>query len=190
MITLAVTVYVTVLVAELVGDKTLYTVGALATTHHLPAVLAGASVAVVLKMLAAVLLGRVVADLPPLAVSVVSAVTFLVMAVGVWRSRPEPAEAPVVERRHWTRGMRAAFLGIFLTEWADFGQITAATLVAEYGRPWLVWVFASLAMLTKVTIAAVFGMGFRRWIPRRVLRPISAATCLVMAVLAAFRIDA
>jgi Ca2+/H+ antiporter, TMEM165/GDT1 family len=189
-ITLALTVYFAVLLAELVGDKTLYTVGSLATTHHMPAVLVGAGVAVALKMLAAVLLGRVVADLPPLVVSLVSAATFLAMAMGVWRSKPEPEGQPAVARRSWLRGMRAAFLGIFLTEWADFGQLTTAALVAEYGRPWLVWACASLAMLTKVTIAAVFGMGFRRWVPQRVLRPIATAICLVMAVLAAFRVDA
>jgi putative Ca2+/H+ antiporter (TMEM165/GDT1 family) len=189
MVTLALTVYFTVLFAELVGDKTLYTVGALATTHHSPAVLTGAGVAVALKMLAAVLLGRMVAGLPPLVVSIVSAATFLGVAIGVWTSKPEPVGTRTVERRPWTRGVRVAFLAIFLTEWADFGQVTTATLVAEYGHPWLVWAFASLAMFTKVTIAAMFGMRFRRWIPRRVLRPITVATCLVMAVVAAFRIE-
>jgi putative Ca2+/H+ antiporter (TMEM165/GDT1 family) len=188
LITLALTVYFAVLVAELVGDKTLYTIGALATTHRIPAVLLGGGIAVALKMAAAVLLGRVLADLPPLVVSILSAATFLAMAFGLWRSKPEP-EGQRTVTRSWIRGMRAAFLGIFLTEWADFGQLTTAALVAQYGRPWLVWACASLAMLTKVTIAAVFGMGFRRWVPRHVLRPIATVTCLVMAVLAAFRVD-
>jgi putative Ca2+/H+ antiporter (TMEM165/GDT1 family) len=188
-ITLAATVYITVLVAELVGDKTLYTVGTLTTTHPTPAVLAGATVAVALKMLVAVLLGGLVARLPPLAVSIVSAATFLALAAGIWFSRP-PTSPFVTTRRPWARGIRVAFLGLFLTEWADFGQITAATLVAEYGRPWLVWVFASLAMFTKVAVAATLGMGFRRWVPHRILRPITTATCVLMAVLAAFRIEA
>lgn len=188
MIALAVTVYVAVLMAELVGDKTLYTVGTLAARHSSAAVLGGATVGVCLKMLAAVLLGHVIAALPPAVVSLVSAVTFVAMAVSLWRSKPQLVGQSVLARRAWMSGVRAAFLGIFLTEWADFGQVTAATLVAEYGCPWLVWVCASLAMLTKVTVAALFGAGFRRWVPVSVLRPITAATCMVMAVLAAFRV--
>jgi Ca2+/H+ antiporter, TMEM165/GDT1 family len=188
-ITLAITVYFAVLLAELVGDKTLYTVGSLASTHHGAAVLLGAGVAVALKMAAAVMLGRVVADLPPAVVSVASAATFLAMAIGVWLSRSRPTGAPAEARQSWARGTSAAFFGIFLTEWGDLGQITTATLVAEYRRPWLVWACSSLAMLTKVTVAATFGVGFRRWAPGRVLRPIITSICLVMAALAAFRVD-
>jgi putative Ca2+/H+ antiporter (TMEM165/GDT1 family) len=184
-LTLAVTVYGTVLLAELAGDKTLYTVGSLSTQHRSAPVFAGAAIAVALKMLAAVLLGGVLARLPPLAVSSVSAITFVAMALGIWRAKLEVPEGSDTLRRSWTRGLRAAFLAIFLTEWGDLGQLTAAALAAAHGERALVWAFASLAMLTKVSIATVFAIGFRRWVPRRVLRLVSISVCLLMAVLAA-----
>jgi Ca2+/H+ antiporter, TMEM165/GDT1 family len=189
-LSLLVTLYLAVLLAELLGDKTLYTVGTLATEYPLASVLGGAGVAVAAKMAVAVLLGNVVACLPALVVSIVSAASFLVMAVTLWRAKPESKGAESSPKSgSWARGTSAAFLAIFLTEWADFGQIATAALVAEYGHPLLVWVAASLAMLTKVVVAAVFGMGFRRWVPRCVLRPVTTAVCVLMAVLAALRVE-
>jgi Ca2+/H+ antiporter, TMEM165/GDT1 family len=189
-LSLAVTVYLAVLLAELLGDKTLYTVGTLATEYPVASVIAGSGLAVAIKMAVAVLLGDVLAHLPAVVVSIVSAATFLAMAVTLWVAKPESGSADRSPRSgSWARGASTAFFGILLTEWADFGQLTAATLVAEYRRPVLVWVAASLAMLTKVVIAVVFGMGFRRWVPRRVLRPVTTALCVLMAVLAAFRVE-
>jgi putative Ca2+/H+ antiporter (TMEM165/GDT1 family) len=187
---LAVTVYLTVLLAELLGDKTLYTVGTLATTHRVAAVLGGAGVAVALKMGAAVLFGGVIARLPPLAVSIVSAGTFFGMAASLWFSREKAEDKSARPGQSWARGARVAFLGIFLTEWADFGQITAAALAAQYGRPLVVWGAASLAMITKVTCAVVLGMGIQKWVPKRVLRPITAGACLLLGVVAALRLEA
>lgn|GEM_PF-3900977 len=83
------TAYTTVLLAEVLGDKTLFTMGSLAPRHRLPPLLVGASVAVALKMLAAVALGGLIGHLPPLVVSLVSAVTFLVLAFRLWRDVPE-----------------------------------------------------------------------------------------------------
>jgi putative Ca2+/H+ antiporter (TMEM165/GDT1 family) len=65
MLSLFETAYGTVLVAELSGDKLLYTLGALATRFRILPVLTGAALAFVLKMLAAVLLGQILAELPP-----------------------------------------------------------------------------------------------------------------------------
>jgi len=71
MLTLFVASYATVLVAELVGDKTLYTLGSLATQFRLGPILVGAAMAFMIKMLIAVLLGRQLAELPESAVSAV-----------------------------------------------------------------------------------------------------------------------
>jgi putative Ca2+/H+ antiporter (TMEM165/GDT1 family) len=188
MIALAVSVYLTVLLAEIVGDKTLYTVGSLATDHSPPAVLAGAGLAVVLKMGVAALLGGLISRLPPLLVSIVSTATFLAMAVAIWRRRERPP-GPAPDETSPVLGARLAFLGIFLTEWGDFGQIATATLVAEYGRPAIVWAASSAAMFTKVSIAAALGAGFGRWIPRRILRPVTASLCVLMAIAAALRFE-
>jgi putative Ca2+/H+ antiporter (TMEM165/GDT1 family) len=92
-----------VLSAELVGDKTLFTMRALASRHPAPGLLAGGGAAVAVKMLAGVTLGTFIARLPPWLVSACTAATFFGMAVafcsrlpldaGRGRRRPAPPVA-------------------------------------------------------------------------------------------------
>jgi putative Ca2+/H+ antiporter (TMEM165/GDT1 family) len=78
-----------------------------------------------------------------------------------------------------------AFAAIFFSEWGDVGQVTAATLTARYQMPLIVWLGASAALLTKGLLAVTLGRGLRRHIPGHVLRPVSAALCLLMGVVSA-----
>jgi putative Ca2+/H+ antiporter (TMEM165/GDT1 family) len=188
MIALLLTTYGTVLVAELLGDKTLYTLGSLATRFRLGAILGGAVAAFALKMLVAVLFGRVLATCPDALVAAVSAATFLVMAVVLWRKRPGTPPADAAPPR-WSRATVISFAAIFFPEWGDPGQLAAAMLVAQHGAPLVIWSGAVLAMLTKACLAVSLGIGLRRWVPRDGLRWVSVAVCLAMALLAAFRIE-
>ena len=181
--------YLAVLVAELVGDKTIYTLGALASRYRVVPVLVGASVAFMGKSLAAVLFGRFIATLPPWLIATTSAVTFLVMAIVLWRKRPTPPDPSDAPKVGWPRAMLVGFSSIFFSEWADVGQITTALLVAQYHQPVDVWVGATLAMVTKSLLAVTLGLGLRRWVPVGALRAISVSICLVMAALAVLRID-
>ena len=186
------TAYTTVLLAEVLGDKTLFTMGSLAPRHALAPLLAGASVAVALKMLAAVALGGLIGHLPPLAVSLVSAVTFLILAFRLWRDVPEtPLETaqPRAPAATWWRSAALAFTGLFFTEWGDIGQLTTASLVAKVGHPALVWLAACAAMLTKIFVGLTLGLGLKRWLSPRRVRLVSMFLCVGMAVLSAFRIE-
>jgi putative Ca2+/H+ antiporter (TMEM165/GDT1 family) len=60
--------------------------------------------------------------------------------------------------------MMVSFAAIFFSEWGDVGQITAATMAARFGSPFLVWVGAVGAMVTKGALAASIGAGARQWI--------------------------
>jgi Ca2+/H+ antiporter, TMEM165/GDT1 family len=182
MLSLLLTVFAAVFVAELIGDKTLYTVGALTARHRTVPVFVGSALAASAKMFVAVMAGRLVASLPPLILSIISAVTFLGMAIAIWFKKPEDeSKEPVPGQRFW-KTAALAFAAIFFTEWADVGQITVAVLAAQRGAPFIVWLGASLAMLTKIVLSATVGLGLRRWVPVRALRVASAAACLVMAV--------
>src|SRR5215471_6881893 len=102
MIALLLTTYGAVLVAELLGDKTLYTLGSLAARFRLGPILGGAVAAFALKMLVAVLLGRALAACPDALVAAISATTFLAMAVVLWRRRPGMPPADAAPPR-WSR---------------------------------------------------------------------------------------
>ena len=189
MLPIIVSVFVAVLAAELVGDKTLYTLGALATRYRVSSVLAGASVAFIAKTVVAVLFGGFIASLPERLIAVTSTVTFLAMAVVLWRKKPITAATTPVIVGSFPRGASAGFTAIFFSEWGDVGQITTALLVARYQRPFPVFLGAALALMVKATFAVAAGLGLRRCVPIPVVRVVSIGLCVLMAVLAALRID-
>jgi putative Ca2+/H+ antiporter (TMEM165/GDT1 family) len=178
-----------VFLAELVGDKTLLTICTLATRSRPAPLLAGVSVAFMGKMLAAVLLGRFIARLPGALVAGLTAVTFFAIALVIWLKRPEGSQAPAREVRHWSQTALAGFAAIFFSEWGDLGQITAATLAARYHAGLIVWIAATLALITKAILAMTAGVGLQRWVPEKILRYGALSLCLTMGFLSAFRIE-
>ena len=58
--------YGAVFVAEIVGDKLLYTTGVLSARYRTAPVLFGMAAAFMLKMAAAVAVGKAISELPPL----------------------------------------------------------------------------------------------------------------------------
>ena len=76
--------YGTVFLAELLGDKSVYTISSLTLRFRVLYVFCGFSVAFMIKMFAAVLLGQMIAQLPRPLVAAISTVTFLVTAFVLW----------------------------------------------------------------------------------------------------------
>jgi putative Ca2+/H+ antiporter (TMEM165/GDT1 family) len=189
MIAILVATYAIVFGAEVVGDKTLYTLGSLATRYRLLPIFLGSSVAFMLKMLAAVLLGKAIAELPPPLVATVSAITFFTMALVIWLKKPEEGKRVSVDSLSWMKIALASFASIFFSEWGDVGQIAAATLAARYQLSGVVWLGAVLAMMTKGILAMTLGTGLRKRVPENVLRYATSGICAAMGILAAFRID-
>src|ERR1017187_3615206 len=181
--------YAIVLGAEVVGDKTVYTLGTLATRYRLLPIVCGSTVAFALKMLAAVLLGRAIAKLPVTFVNTLSAFTFFTMALVILFKTPEIETFAPTQSRSSGGIALASFAVIFLSEWGDVGQIAAATLAARYQLLGGVWLGAVLAMMTKGILAMSLGVGLRNRVPRNVLRYATSGICLAMGILAVFRID-
>ena len=83
------TCYWTVLIVELVGDKSIYTVASLALRFRLGLVFSAMAVAFGGKMLAAVLLGKVIVQVPAHWATILSAVVFFSAAIFIWFKKPE-----------------------------------------------------------------------------------------------------
>ncbi len=179
--------YAIVLGAEIVGDKTFYTLGTLATRYGLRPIFWGSTLAFMLKMLAAVALGNALAKLPSILVAALSAGTFFAIALVIWFKEPELDPLPVSAARSAVRVAVATFAGIFFSEWGDVGQLAAATLAARYRLPSVVWTGAVLAMMTKGILAITIGANLRSRFPREVFRYATFGLCLVMGILAVFR---
>ncbi|HWE52320.1 MAG TPA: TMEM165/GDT1 family protein [Bryobacteraceae bacterium] len=158
--------YGAVFVAEIVGDKLLYTTGVLATRYRTVSVMIGMLIAFMVKMAVAVAVGSAISKLPPLLVATLTGVSFIGVAITLWRKPVE--RKPEEKDRRAARGVMISFAAIFFSEWGDVGQITAATMAARFGAPMLVWVGAVAAMVTKGALAASIGAGVRQWIVARI----------------------
>ena len=180
---IAVTVFVAVLVAELVGDRSLYVIASLTSRFGARAVLIGVAPAYALKTLAAVLAANAVSRLPPAAVAAVSCATWLVAAWAVWRGEEGKTQSGVPARL--SRPWLMAFASIAFTEWGDPGQMATALLAVRFHAPLLVWSVATAALLTKSVVAAAVGVTARRYLDLRWLRVAAAAACVVSAALSA-----
>jgi Ca2+/H+ antiporter, TMEM165/GDT1 family len=185
MIAILLATYGAVFVAEIVGDKLLYTTGVLATRYRTVPIMIGMLIAFMAKMAVAVAVGKAISNLPPLLVAALTSVSFIGIAITLWR---KPLERKSPEKDH--RAHRAAmvsFAAIFFSEWGDVGQITAATMAARFGAPKLVWVGAVAAMATKGALAASIGAGVRQWIadriPPKVIRYAGVSALLVLGQL-------
>lgn len=185
MIAILFATYGAVFFAEIVGDKLLYTTGVLATRYRTVSVMIGMLIAFMAKMAVAVAVGSAISKLPPLLVAALTSISFIGVAITLWR---KPVERTSVEKdTRTTRGALVSFAAIFFSEWGDVGQITAATMAARFGAPLLVWIGAVAAMVTKGILAASIGAGIRQWIvariPPKVVRYAGVLALLVLGML-------
>src|SRR5271154_7574855 len=147
--------YGAVFVAEIVGDKLLYTTGVLAARYRTVPIMLGMALAFMLKMGVAVVVGEQIGKLPPLLVASITMLSFIGVAIALWRKDIQRSEG----RRDsgLSKAMAMSFAAIFFSEWGDVGQITAAAMAVAHQLPMLVWAGAVSAMVTKGTLAAFVG---------------------------------
>jgi putative Ca2+/H+ antiporter (TMEM165/GDT1 family) len=179
-----------VFIAEIVGDKLLYTTGVLAARYRTMPIMLGMATAFMAKMGVAVLIGSAIAKLPRILVATITAISFLSIAFVLWRKSGLPSESKESHRMH--RAAMVSFAAIFFSEWGDVGQITAATLAAKYHAALIVWLGAVAAMITKGSLATFLGAGIRRWIRNRVspeiVRYVAVGLLVVLGALSVIEI--
>ena len=190
MILIFLTTFGTVFIAEIVGDKLLYTTGVLATRYRTTPIMVGMTVAFMAKMGVAVMVGKAISTLPPWLVASVTTLSFLGVAYTLWRKPDSVSESKKPYRS--SKAAAVSFAAIFFSEWGDVGQITAATLAAKYRLPLVVWLGAVAAMITKGTLAAFLGAGIRRWIQDRIspkiVRYLAVGLLLLLGLLSVLEI--
>lgn len=174
--------YWTVLAAELIGDKSIYTVTSLAMRFQPAWVYCGIAAAFMGKTLVAVGCGGLIARLPASWTAALSAATFFATASCVWLLRPSPERPGADASPARGRAVMASFSAIFFSEWADFGQVSTAALAAKYGALGTVWLGGSLALCTKGALALTLGLSLRRRVPAQLARALAATFCLLLGV--------
>ena len=182
--------YGAVFIAEIVGDKLLYTTGVLAARYRTAPIMIGMAAAFMAKMGVAVLIGEAISKLPRFLVAAVTAVSFVGVAIALWRKNDEYRHERDQHKAH--RAAMISFAAIFFSEWGDVGQVTAAAMAAKYHVALVVWLGAVSAMITKGSLAAFLGAGIRRWIHDRVspkiVRYVGVGLLLLLGVLSVWEI--
>ena len=188
--------YGAVFVAEIVGDKLLYTTGVLATRYRSASIVVGMAFAFMCKMAVAVAVGEAISRLPKPLVAAVTAASFIGVALALWRKSDIREEKP--KDRAVIKGAAVAFAAIFFSEWGDVGMVTAAAMAAKFLTPappgtafvtgLVIWLGAVSAMVTKGVLATFLGAGIRLWIAERVsprvVRYLAVGALAVLGVLA------
>lgn len=181
--------YASVLTAELLGDKTIFTLGVLVSRHRISPVFFGAIAAFMLKFAVAVAVAQLGGRIPVRLLSYISAAAFFGMAV-VWivraprftRNPPDGVAciSDVAARGTWFSAAAATLGTLFLSEWGDPGQLAVIGLAATYNASLAVWVGSVLAMTTKAGLVVLLGARLRRYVPVRALRGTSIALYLCL----------
>jgi len=179
-----------VFLAEIVGDKLLYTTGVLSARYRTAPILIGMATAFMAKMGVAVLIGAAISKLPRLLVAGITAASFVGVAIALWRKDDEYRHERDQHKAH--KAAMISFAAIFFSEWGDVGQVTAAAMSAKYHVALIVWLAAVAAMVTKGSLAAFLGSGIRRWIQDRVspgvVRYVGVSLLLFLGVLSVWEI--
>ncbi len=177
--------YGTILLSELLGDKSIYTISSLSMRFRPLYVFWGFTGAFMIKMLIAVLFGQLIAELPMSVVTITSSATFFLTALVILLKKGDAELAHREYENCFSKAALITFAAILFSEWGDVGQIMAATLTARYGAPLVVWTGATLALVTKGLLAVLLGRGLRNRIPLYMLRPVSAGLCVIMGIISA-----
>lgn len=173
----------TVLIVELVGDKSLYVVTSLSLRFRAPAVFTGIALAFALKMFAAVLLAGLLVRFH-FWTDLLSALAFFVSGVFVWFKEPDSNSPKIPLDAGWSRALAVSFASVFLTEWGDPSQIAVAALTAKSHLVLAPWLGGTLAMAVKGGLALFVGLKLRDRLPRRTLRALATASFTILGILA------
>jgi putative Ca2+/H+ antiporter (TMEM165/GDT1 family) len=187
MLTVFLATYVAVFIAEIVGDKLLYTTGVLATRYRPTPIILGMALAFMIKMGAAVLLGQAIAQLPKPFIAALTAASFIGVMFVLWRKSDDLPPEEETKTQSLAQPALVTFGTILLSEWADVGMVTAATMAANNPAGLIVvWLGAVSAMVTKGLIAAFLGAGLRQWIRNRIQpKHLRYASVILLGVLGA-----
>jgi len=197
-----VTAFATIFLAEL-PDKTMLATIVLSSRFRRPlAVWVGAAGALTAQMVIATTAGRLLAELPQRPVRFAVAALFAFGAIVLWRARDDAAgndeivdgrpelEHPAAVRTATLPGRRVAatvFGIVFIAEWGDLTQLTAASLAAK-GEPVSVFLGATVAMVSVAAIGVLAGRTLLRVVPAGVLHRVAASVFAALAVV--FFVDA
>jgi Ca2+/H+ antiporter, TMEM165/GDT1 family len=172
-------------------DKSLFASLVLGTRHRALWVWAGAAAAFTVHMAIAVTAGQLLALLPHQLVDAIVAALFVAGAVYLWVTSFRPPHPHGLDAARqggrpasFWRVAGTSFAVVFLAEWGDITQITAANLAARY-NPVLVFVGATLGLWAVAATAVTIGAKSLNLIPMAWVSRITGTILLALGIYSA-----
>jgi Ca2+/H+ antiporter, TMEM165/GDT1 family len=169
-------------------DKSMFASLVLGTRYRPFWVWSGAAAAFTVHMAIAVTAGQLLALLPDRVVEAVVAALFVAGSAYMFAAslRPQEHGNPDAARQggrppSFLRVAAMSFTVVFLAEWGDITQITAANLAARYD-PLLVFTGATLGLWTVAAVAVSLGAKSLDLIPMAWVQRITAAILFALGV--------
>jgi Ca2+/H+ antiporter, TMEM165/GDT1 family len=169
-------------------DKTMFASLVLGTRFRPSWVWVGVAAAFAVQMAIAVTAGQLLTLLPHRIVEFVVAGLFLAGSGLLWwmSTRPPGADDADAARQGgpaetFLRAAGTSFAVVFLAEWGDITQLTAANLAARY-NPFLVFAGATLGLWAVAALAIGIGAKSLRLIPMTWVQRITAAILLAFGL--------
>jgi putative Ca2+/H+ antiporter (TMEM165/GDT1 family) len=182
--------FVVTFLAEL-PDKSMFASLVLGTRHRAQWVWAGAAAAFTVHMAIAVTVGQLFALLPHQVVEAVVAALFVAGGVYLWVTSNRPHGSHTVDAARegagpasFWRVAATSFAVVFVAEWGDITQITAANLAAKYD-PVLVFVGATLGLWAVAATAVSIGAKSLSVIPMAWVSRITGTILLALGIYSA-----
>jgi len=172
-----------VLIAELVGDKSIYALASLGLRFRWAVVFTGFTVASAAKMAVAVTLGSAIMRFQSHWTYLISAVAFFVSAALIWVDEPPEMHQEKAVRGGWSKGTLLCFTSFFFTEWGDPGQIAAMALVLKSQLLLVTWLGATFALMVKGAAALTVGLQIRNRVPQTTLRILASGSCCILGII-------
>ena len=177
-------------------DKSMFAALVLGTRHRATWVWAGTAAAFTLHMAIAVTAGQLLTLLPHQVLDAVVAALFVAGAIYLWVTSTRPHQHDGLDAARqggrpasFWRVAGTSFGVVFVAEWGDITQITAANLAARY-NPVLVFVGATLGLWAVAAVAVSVGAKSLNLIPMAWVSRITGTILLALgiySVVAAFR---
>jgi len=172
-------------------DKSMFASLVLGTRYRPVWVWVGVAAAFAVHMAIAVTAGQLLALLPGRVVEAVVAGLFVAGAAYLWATSLRPQEDGNADAARqgarnpsFLRVAGMSFTAVFLAEWGDITQITAANLAARY-NPLLVFTGATLGLWAVAAVAVSLGAKSLDLIPMAWVRRITAGILLALGIYAA-----
>jgi putative Ca2+/H+ antiporter (TMEM165/GDT1 family) len=172
-------------------DKSMFASLVLSTRHRAAWVWAGAAAAFTVHMAIAVTAGQLLTLLPHRVVEAVVAALFVAGAAYLWVTsrRPHGSDGVDAPRQgaspaSFWRVAGTSFAVVFLAEWGDITQLTAANLAARY-NPVLVFIGATLGLWAVAAVAVSIGAKSLSLIPMAWVSRVTGTILLALGVYSA-----